>query len=57
MADRTYTQEQIINSKRLMNMIASVPTDRQPEVIRLIEAVILGAEMADRLNIAAAERM
>lgn len=50
MAEKTYTPEQMNNSQRLMDVIASVPVERQPEIIRMIEAMILGAEMADRLN-------
>lgn len=50
MAEKTYTPEQMNNSQRLMDVIASVSADKQPEIIRMVEAMILGAEMADRLN-------
>lgn len=50
MPEKTYTQEQMDSAQRLMDVIASVPTDKQQEMIQMIEAMILGAEMADRLN-------
>lgn len=50
MTERTYTQEQTASAERLMDVIASVPTERQPEIIRMIEAMILGAEMAGRMQ-------
>lgn len=50
MTGKTYTQEQMNSAQRLMDVIASVPADKQPEIIRMVEAMILGAEMADRLN-------
>ena len=50
MAERTYTQEQMDSAERLMDVIASVAADKQPEIIRMVEAMILGAEMAERLN-------
>lgn len=53
MAEKTYTKEQMDSAERLMDVIASVPVDKQPEIIRMVEAMILGAEMADRLNLGA----
>lgn len=50
MIENTYTKEQMNNSKRLVDMIVKIPAGRQPEAIRLIEAMILGAEIANRLN-------
>lgn len=50
MAENIYSKEQMDNGQRLMDVIASVPADKQPEMVRMIEAMILGVEMADRLN-------
>ena len=50
MAELTYTQEQMDSAERLTSIIASVKPDKRPEVIRMVEAMILGVEMADRLN-------
>lgn len=46
MTEKGYTQEQMTNTKSLCDIIARFPADKQPEIIRMIEVMILGAEMA-----------
>ncbi|MCD8197135.1 MAG: hypothetical protein LUE24_08275 [Lachnospiraceae bacterium] len=46
--DKKYTPAEMDSAKRLADVIASVPAEKQPEIIRMIEAMILGAEMAEK---------
>lgn len=46
--DKTYTPAEMDSAKRLADVIASVPAEKQPEIIRMIESMILGAELAER---------
>ncbi len=46
--DKKYTPTEMDSAKRLADVIASVPAEKQPEIIRMIEAMILGAEMAEK---------
>lgn len=44
----TYTTQQMKDADRLAKAIASVPEDKRPAYIRTIEAMMLGAELAQR---------
>lgn len=55
MTGKTYSARQITNTERLLNMISGLPSERQPEIIRMLEAMILGADMANRIDTAAAQ--
>ncbi len=46
--DKKYTPTEMDSARRLADVIASVPAERQPELIRTIEAMILGVELAEK---------
>lgn len=52
MAEKKYTPQEMADADRLTKAIISVPDEKRPAFTRMIEAMILGAEMADRLTIA-----
>lgn len=47
MNEKTYTPQQMAQAERLILAVASVPEDKRPAYIRIIEAMMLGAELAD----------
>jgi hypothetical protein len=54
MAEKKYTPKEMDEAERLATAIRSVPDDKRPAFTRMIEAMILGAEMADRLTMGSA---
>lgn len=49
MTEKTYTPEQMQSAEKLADIISSVPQEKQNALIRTLEAVIIGVELADRL--------
>ena len=47
MTEKAYTPQQMTQADRLALAVASVPEDKRPAYIRTIEAVMLGAEIAE----------
>lgn len=47
---KDYTPQQIADMERFMQLISRVPEGKRDAVIQTTEAVILGMEMAARLN-------
>lgn len=50
MMKREYSTNQFENAKRLMDILSVIPEKKQEEIIQMMEAMILGAEMATRLS-------
>lgn len=50
MVEKSYTPAELADADRLTKAIASVPEEKRPAFIRLIEAMVMGASLADRLS-------
>lgn len=48
MKERTYTPQQMEAATRIANAIANIPEGRQNECIQVLEAIVLGAEIATK---------
>lgn len=46
---RIYTADQMNDADRLAKAIASVPEEKRHAFVRVIEAMMMGAEMAERM--------
>lgn len=49
MPEKNYTPEQMEAAEKLATIISSVPQEKQNALVRTLEAVIIGVEIADRL--------
>ena len=46
MKAQTYTPKQVEAADRLIDAVASVPSEKQPAFVRFIEAIAIGANVA-----------
>ena len=51
---RTYTPQQIADAERFMQLLSRIPEDKRDAVIQNTESVIIGIEIAARINRAGA---
>lgn len=49
-AKRIYTEDQMNDADRLTKAIASIPEEKRHAFVRLIEAMMLGAEMSEHMT-------
>lgn len=45
MPEENYTEDQIRNTEKLLEIMDDVPEEKQPEAIRLVQALLLGATL------------
>lgn len=48
MAEQAYDMGQLCDFARLTDIISRCPPERRSEIVRVVEAMILGAEIASR---------
>ena len=50
MDERKYTQQEMTDAERLIKAITTVPDEKRQAFIRVIEAMIMGGSIAERLS-------
>lgn len=48
MTEKTYTNDQMEDAKKLAQALVSVPEEKRPTFTLMVEAMLIGAELAEK---------